>query len=352
MKKRPVYPLLFLFLSTALLFSCQGDPALAPTGVGSTIVTATTVTAPTPTTPPTSTPAPPPTLLPPPTATPLAASAAQDATAVSTTEPTPTAPIAGLIGPDSFPENVNPLTGLAVADPRVLARRPLAIKISNAPPLVRPQTGLNRADLLFEHLAEGGYTRFTAVFYSQDAEVVGSIRSGRLIDLEIPVMYDAAFAYSGSSGPVRLMFRDSSFFPRIISPDFAHGGFFRVEDPDKAVEHTLFTNTYNLRFILDERGEEKTPEFQNGMAFWDEPPFPGESASRLELRYPATTATWVYSSGRYLRWTDGAAHLDAATGAQLSFKNVVLIAAHHQETDILEDTVGDGNYSIQIQIWG
>ncbi|MBE2199672.1 MAG: DUF3048 domain-containing protein, partial [Anaerolinea sp.] len=257
-------------------------------------------------------------------------------------------------GVTGFPANVNPLTGLVVADPARLARRPLAIKISNYPPLVRPQAGLSNADLVFEHLAEGNVTRFTAVFYSQDADPVGSIRSGRLIDLEIPLMYDAAFAYSGSAGPVRLMFRESEFFSRIISPDFAHGGFYRVPDPDKPVVHTLFSSTNTLRFILGERGEERPPTFQNFMAFRDEPLTVGTPATQLELAYGGAYVTWAYNAGngRYARWTDGEPHRDASSGQQLSFTNIIVLAAHHQETDIQEDDADGGHNSIQIQIWG
>lgn len=269
-------------------------------------------------------------------------------------EPEPTAAIPGLIGPDNFPENVNPLTGETVADPSVLNRRPIAVKISNYPPVVRPQSGLNNADLIFEHYAEGGVTRFTAVFYSQDANPVGSIRSGRLIDLEIPRMYDAAFAYSGASGPVRLMLRDSPFFDRIISPDFGHGGFYRVPDPNKAVEHTLFTDTPRLRAILDERGQNTPPQFQTNMSFHPDVPQGGTPASSIEVRYIGTNAYWQYDpvSERYRRSTEGIAHVDANTGQQLSFRNVIVLAAHHEDTTILEDMVAGGHYSIQIQVWG
>lgn len=271
-----------------------------------------------------------------------------------TPEPLPTPTIEGLLGgAQGFPDNINPLTGL-VSDADTLNQRPLAIKISNAPAVVRPQAGLNKADLIFEHYAEGGLTRFTAVFYGQEADPVGSIRSGRFIDLEIPKMYDAAFGYSGSSGPLREMFRDSDFFERIVSPDFAHGGYFRVEDPNKAVEHTLFTSTYNLRYILDLREQNRAPQLQNFMTFRDTPITAGEPATQLSLAYDGMFALWQYnaSTNRYYRWTDGIAHVDANTNQQLNFQNVVVVYAHHQETDILEDFVGGGNYSIQIQIWG
>jgi hypothetical protein len=344
-KKRPVLVILALFVAVFLLVSCQSETSetAAPTTAATAVNPPTVQTE--PPLPATATLAPPPVVV-------------VDETATAAPTITPLSPTAvplpeGLIGPTNFPENVNPLTGETV-DPAVLARRPLAIKISNAPAIVRPQSGLNNADLVFEHYAEGGLTRFTAVFYSKDADPVGSIRSGRIIDLEIPKMYDAAFAYSGASGPVRLMFQDSAFFDRIISPDFGHGGFFRVEDPNKAFEHTLFTNTGNLRFILDQRGQNTPPQFQNGMAFSQEPLNPGEPARQIEIGYDGTYVTWAYGegNGRYTRWTDGQPHLDANTGQQLSFKNIIVLGAHHEDTDILEDNVGGGHYSIQIQIWG
>jgi hypothetical protein len=45
----------------------------------------------------------------------------------------------GTVGPDTYPHGVNPLTGLVVPDANALLRHPIDVKISNAPPLVRPQ---------------------------------------------------------------------------------------------------------------------------------------------------------------------------------------------------------------------
>lgn len=320
-------------------------PAEEQAGAAATITPQPTTPTPThtktaaPTAAPTATPTPTPTATPSPTATPT---------------PTPTAATAipDLIGLDGFPPNINPLTGEIAPNPALLQRRPIAIKVSNYPPLVRPQAGLNNADLVFEHYAERGVTRFTALFYSRDADPVGSIRSGRLIDLEIPVMYDAAFAYSGAVGPTRLLIRDSAFFSRVISPDFGHGGFYRVPDPDKAFEHTLFTDTYRLRYLLAERGEDRPPVFQNHMLFRQEAWGEGEPARAIEIRYQNTNVFWEYQpgSGRYLRWTDGQLHLDANSQEQLSFRNIIVISAHHQESSIVEDA--GGNLSLEIQIWG
>lgn len=340
----------FVLLLALVVAGCSGDAdpqvtesAPAPAGNEATAAAPTTPSEPV-AGEPTATPAP------------LVSTPQTDAPAAATptTVAEPTQTIPGLIGPDNFSPDVNPLTGLQVDEPSRLDRRPIAVKISNYPAVVRPQAGLNNADLIFEHYAEGGVTRLTAVYYGNDGEQVGSIRSGRLIDLEIPKMYDAAFAYSGASGPVRLMMRDSPFFDRIISPDFGHGGFYRVEDPDKAVEHTLFTDTRTLRAILEERGQNTRPQFQTNMAFLTDPLPGGTPASSLEVRYVGINAFWLYDpiTMGYMRSTDGAAHVDANTGQQLNFKNVIVLAAHHEDTGILEDMVGGGHYSTQIQIWG
>ena len=114
---------------------------------------------------------------------------------------TPTIDVAKLVGEQTLPDTVSPFTGLEVDDPARLNRMPAAVKISNSP-IARPQSGLSKADVVIEHLAEGDITRFTAIFHSEDAERIGSVRSARLIDLEIPVLFDAFLVYSGANGEV------------------------------------------------------------------------------------------------------------------------------------------------------
>jgi hypothetical protein len=250
---------------------------------------------------------------------------------------------------------VNPLTGLPVADPAALERCPLAIKVSNAPAVVRPQAGLDQADLVFEHYAEGGVTRLTAVFLGQTPSMVGSVRSGRLIDLEIPAMFKALFAYSGSSAGVAERYTTSDLWPdQIVNPWNGGSAFFR-RDLDKAYEHTLFVNPSALWAEAERRGISGRKDLR-GMTFDANPPPGGAPASDVSILYTAgiSQVEWVYdaSSGRYYRWQGGAAHREELSGAQLSAANVVVVGANHVETDIVEDTWGGGHWSIQVQIWG
>ncbi|MFN8376042.1 MAG: DUF3048 domain-containing protein [Anaerolineae bacterium] len=139
--------------------------------------------------------------------------------APESTEPTPLPGARVVIivtaTPSPIPGSINPLTGLAVADTSVLARRPVVVKISNAPAIVRPQAGISAADIVYEHYVEGGLTRFSAVFYSQAPQRVGSIRSARLIDAnQLVPMYHALLAFSGASTGVEQIIYGSDYAQR------------------------------------------------------------------------------------------------------------------------------------------
>jgi hypothetical protein len=271
-----------------------------------------------------------------------------------TQKSTVTAQTTTLIDPTTDP-SINPLTGETV-DPTVLDRRPLAVKISNAPAIVRPQAGLSFADVVFEHYAEGGLTRFTAIFLSKDCEKIGSVRSARLIDLEIPAMFKSMLAYSGASGGVNQEIRKSDFFERVISPDFGHDSAFkRIPAPGKAFEHTLFSDTETLRKVTDQRDLNGRQDIQ-GWVFSVEPPSGGTPATFIKIPYEPQYVTTEYqydaAQGVYLRSVLGESHTDELTGKQLAASNVIILFAHHIETPIMEDTHGGGHYSIQIQLWG
>jgi hypothetical protein len=269
----------------------------------------------------------------------------------ATPGPTPI-PLPGQIGP-AFPENVNPLTGLMVADPETLNHRPIVTKISNAPPLVRPQAGLNAADLVFEHYAEGGLTRFSAVFYSQLPQRVGSVRSGRLIDYELVPMYRALLVYSGASNGVQQIIADGDFADRAYyGVNYGRPYYFRDEEIE--VPHNLFANVAAVSQLATDEGVNERPALQ-GMAFHtDVPRFSTQDANLIDIRYYATRVQWEWDAenGVYRRFSDGQPHYDATTETQVTANNVVVIYANHRFTDIVESQFQDRvSYSIEIKLW-
>lgn len=261
-----------------------------------------------------------------------------------------------LDGPEDFGLDRNPLTGELVEDLLLLERRPIAVKISNSPARwVRPQSGLSQADLVFEHVTEGSITRFTAIFYGRTPENLGPIRSARLLDLEIPTMYDSALAFSGSSIGVSRKLFNSDFRSRILRPH--ESGYYRTGE-NKPYEHTLYARPSSLWQTLQNKGENHRPEFLNYMTFATETPAGGQPASAVNVKYrDFTSIDWRYdaSTGRYYRWADGQKHTDANNGQQISAANLILLFADHTlDRSICEFQSGDQclAFSTEIDLFG
>jgi hypothetical protein len=291
-----------------------------------------------------------PTRTPPPAATPFPTAPPQPPTPtpIPTPEFTPTS--------TPLPENVNPLTGEVVEDASLLDRVPVAIKISNWPgQYVRPQAGINSADLIFEHYNEGWFSsRWTAIYLGKDPSRVGPVRSGRLIDLHLPAIYKAIFACSGFSNGVLELVRDSDLHPdRVASPSVGVGEpvFYRDYTRDVPLEHTMYSNPTVVREWAAARGVSGRQDL-SGMIFSDEPTVEGTAATYALIPYRSLSAEWYYNeaSGRYLRWSDGAAHTDALDGQQLNVANVVVLYVPHWNTDIVEEP-HSGALSIEFALW-
>ena len=141
----------------------------------------TTTPVPTGTTGPTPTPAPtrPPTSLPPP--------------------PTAARPLEEDASLDGVPAGpLGPLSGLPTLPARVLSR-PVAVTIDNYWPGARPQRALGAASLLYETLAEGGITRFMAVYLERQPAAVGPVRSTRVYFNEWADGLNAILVHAGET---------------------------------------------------------------------------------------------------------------------------------------------------------
>ncbi|MEM7113289.1 MAG: DUF3048 domain-containing protein [Chloroflexota bacterium] len=304
------------------------------------------------TVPPTNTPLPvPPTLEPVATAAP---EVVEEPTAAPVEEETAPASVVLQTLAD-FGSDRNPLTGEVVADAGLLQQRPLAVKLSNSPPVyTRPQSGLNDADWIYEHTTEGNITRFTAIFYGKQPPQVGPIRSARLIDVELPAMYDAALIFSGASNGVLERLGSVDFWSRIV---YAHEpGYFRTGE-DKPFEHTFYAKPNELHQTLANKGQNVAPAFGTVNAFSSEPPAGGQPASEVRIDYDWTVLDWRWDgeNGRYLRWADDEVHADGNTGEQVAVSNVVVISPVHVEDGTICEEIRDGacaHLSVQVQLWG
>ena len=116
------------------------------------------------------------------------------------------------------PLKLNPLTGLPPSDSILLDRRPLAITVANYPRYIRPQSGLTLADNIYEYYIEAGLTRFIAVYYGNDSEWVGPVRSGRYFDEHIQRMYQAYLVFKFADQREMNHFLLSDFYDFLVVP--------------------------------------------------------------------------------------------------------------------------------------
>lgn len=267
-------------------------------------------------------------------------------TPTATPTPTPEYPDEGF-GPGDFPANVNPLTGLFVSDPDDLQRRPVAFKINIVPRNNRPPWGISLADIVYDYYHNDGYTRFHAIYYGEDAELVGPIRSGRLPDDLLVQSYKSLFAYSGADFRINRRFLNSDYSDRLIlegqrsaCPPTADNPLCR-EDPNRF--DFLLGGTEQVHAYAALEGINDSQPNLEGMRFQMQAPESGEAGEVVTTRYSIDSYNqWVYdpASGRYLRFQDDLLlnegqeeeyqpMTDRLTDEQVSAANVVVLVAPH-----------------------
>jgi hypothetical protein len=219
---------------------------------------------------------------------------------------------------------VAPLTGLP--DPEGLAQgRPaLTVKVDNVcnpppDPCVRPQSGLEAGDVVYEEVAEGGITRFAAVFNSQVPPEVGPIRSVRAIDSDLVAAIGGVFAYSG--GVARNVDLIRQVPVNALDETGAGDAMFRNEA--KASPHNLFGNAQAL---LD-KGGQPVPPAPLFEYLRDDQTFGGEPVTSFTVRFerPDMAPTYTYDAATRTWKRDIAGQpFTAATGTQIAPTNVIV----------------------------
>lgn len=244
--------------------------------------------------------------------------------------------------------NICPFTGLPLNGVNLAERRPLLVKIGNSPP-ERPQAGLAEADVVVEHLTEGAITRFSAVFYCNDAAEIGPIRSARLIDLELAPIFGAIFAHVGGSEPVRQMIAQSEI-AKADFDDYGRAPIFR-EIAERNRPFNLYTSTTELWTLARDKGLINSAAVPQLM--FDAQMRPGGHAGAMvtiPYRTNLSDAVFTYdgASQRYRRSIGTIPHVDAVTNQPLTAANVIVMYALHETTNIVEDSLGSRSVIITV----
>ena len=198
----------------------------------------------------------------------------------------------------------------------------LAIMIENQAG-ARPQTGLTHADVVYEALAEGGITRFIALYLSGDVPVVGPVRSLRHYFAFLAADYGADVVHVGAS-PEGYAWRDAMNMGH-LDETYAEPGIWRVRT--RPPPHNAYTDTSSDRVFLQDRGRQQNRSW-GPLLLSDNAPRGDAPAEHIGLQFRPwpyrVDYAWETSCGRYLRWMEGGPHLDAASGDQIAPASVVI----------------------------
>lgn len=277
----------------------------------------------------------------------------------STSTPTPTAsptPVTVVYGPTNFPENINPLTGLQVEDPAILDRRPVMMKVADQA-AGRPHAGLTNADIVFDYYIGNGLDRFVALYYGKNDTKVGTMRSGRLVDIPLTQMYQGIIGIISAWKP-ELDAILGALGGRVVNTEHCSDQFKAICDDGSNTETSVFGNTAEMSAYYESKDyATKGRPNLDGMAFATVPPTGGVPATQFTMHFGKNiNQQWIYDpvTKKYMHWIDEVDSngnsrmiplIDRNTGEQLATSNVITIFAKLNVLNGDADTIHE--YEIQ-----
>ncbi|MFF6909077.1 DUF3048 domain-containing protein [Streptomyces sp. NPDC012389] len=174
----------------------------------------------------------------------------------------------------------------------------LAVKIDNVAP-ARPQTGLERADIVYVEQVEAGLSRLLAVYSSDVPPVIGPVRSARETDLELLRQFDRpVLAFSGAQS--RLLPAIDRAPLDAVPPPAAPRAYFR--GAERPAPHNLYLRPERIPYTASGTDAVETLGLRFGPA-----PTGGKAEESRTVRFPSarTTFTWSAERERWLVSMDG-----------------------------------------------
>lgn len=244
--------------------------------------------------------------------------------------------------------STNPLTGTEVSK-EIAARRPVAIMVNNVKTAQKVQTGVAKADIVYETEVEGGITRLMAVYQDiSNIDKIGSVRSARYPYVDLALGHDAIYVHCG---------QDPTYCaPHLkdiddLSIDTNSKGAKRISN-GLSSEHTLYALGGDLWKNLSGSFKTDATRTGNWANFTDEQlALDGGTAASVSVPLPTQTESFTYdaASGLYTRVIGGTVLNDYFTGDQVQIKNVFILLTSisnypdgkHRKVDLIG---GDGYY--------
>jgi len=192
---------------------------------------------------------------------------------------------------------------------RIGSGAPVIIQVENSID-ARPQAGMQQADMIYEYISEGSIPRLSVVYWHPLPDLVGPVRSCRLITIRLELMYKGMIYCSGANDYVLGLVWQH---PNLVN-DYSHGAgnvFYRDNTtryaPHNVMMRGINVTTYTAQQNLAALNYDIAPKHPDGT-------FTGDAATQISV--PDHGAVWQYDAGskQYFKSQDGRAFTNIGTG--------------------------------------
>lgn len=246
----------------------------------------------------------------------------------------------------------NPLTGVSDYTENIAANRPVAIMINNIKTAQSVQTGVAKADIVYETEVEGGITRLMAVFQDvSSVSQIGSVRSARYPYVDLALGHNAFYIHCGQD-PTYC----APHLKDIEDISIDSGKFGKRIQNGLSSEHTLYTFGDELwkgiKSTFKNTTQTNAQNWQNFAEDEETITFDGLSCQKVTVPFSnsySTSFTYDAQSGKYTRLSGANVLKDYKTGETVNVKNVFVLLTtindypdgKHRKVDLVG---GDGYY--------
>lgn len=255
--------------------------------------------------------------------------------------------VVGHNAPPPAPTTVpSKLTGLQV-DPEVNDKQVTGVMIENSLQ-ARPQSGLDSAGIVFEALAEGGITRFLALYQDTAASYIGPVRSARPYYVQWCLGFDCAYAHVG--GSPQALSDIKAWNVKDLNQFFGAAYFHRISS--RSAPHNMYTSSDNLAKFEASRGYTSS-KFTGFQHLGGEPKVNPDkvTVSSVNLNYPGTSYDVLYkynsANNTYSRFEAGSPHYSQDINGktvQIAPKVVIVMAVPLQNGALDSSNAYYSNY--------
>lgn len=220
------------------------------------------------------------------------------------------------------------LTGEWV-DADIADRTPLAIMINNIED-ADPQSGIDRAEIIYEAYVESDITRLMMLLQNYDnMDKIGPVRSCREFYVYFAKEFDAIYIHFGFSPLAANLLAD----PNVQALDGMKGWCSFYRTTDRVAPHNAYTTTEGILGSIDVKGWDTklSDDFEQPLLFTenDTEEIMLENAADCTVFEPGfkrNKPKFIYNKedGLYYREQYGRPHCDMESGTQLAFKNILV----------------------------